>query len=122
MGARSDVQDFLQCVDVFALTSLSEASPLTLLEAMACSCPAVVTNVGGNAEHVDHAVEAFLAPRGDHVQVAECLHRLLASAELRESMGAAGRKRIETQFSLERCLEQYGREYERLAGRKLGHR
>lgn len=122
LGARSDVQDFLQCVDVFALTSLSEASPLTLLEAMACSCPAVVTDVGGNAEHVEHGVEAFLAPRGDEKRVAECLHQLLASAELRETMGAAGRKRIEAQFSLEHCLEQYGREYERLAGRKLAPR
>lgn len=122
LGARNNVQDFLQCVDVFALTSLSEASPLTLLEAMACSCPAVVTDVGGNAEHVDHGVEAFLAPRGDHQKVAECLNRLIGNAELRETMGAAGRKRIESQFSLEHCLEQYGREYERLAGRKFGPR
>jgi glycosyltransferase involved in cell wall biosynthesis len=119
MGARSDVQDFLRCVDVFALTSLSEASPLTLLEAMACGCPAVVTDVGGNAEHVTHGVEAMLAGRGEHVQIASHLNRLLADPQMRQAMGAAGRRRIEAQFTIERCLEQYGREYARLAGRPI---
>jgi len=119
MGARQDVPDFLHCVDVFALTSLSEASPLTLLEAMACECPSVVTDVGGNGEHVTHGVEALLAPRGDHVAVASHLNRLLSDKELRRTMGLAGRKRVESQFSLVDCLERYGKVYERLAGRSL---
>lgn len=120
LGARSDVQDFLHCVDVFALTSLSEASPLTLLEAMACGCPAVVTEVGGNAEHVDQGVEAFMAKRGDADGVAQHLDRLLGDAGLRERMGLAGRARVERQFSLIECMDRYGEVYEKLAGRKLG--
>jgi len=119
MGARKDVPDFLHCVDIFALTSLSEASPLTLLEAMACECPAVVTDVGGNAEHVTHGVEVFLAPRGDYEGIAGHLSRLLSDRDLQRTMGLAGRRRVETQFSLTDCLERYGKVYERLAGRSL---
>jgi L-malate glycosyltransferase len=120
LGARNDVQDFLHCVDVFALTSLSEASPLTLLEAMACGCSSVVTEVGGNPEHIDHGVEAFMAKRGDVDGIALHLGQLLGDASLRDRMGQAGRRRVESQFSLIDCMEKYGKVYEQLAGRRLG--
>ncbi len=65
LGVRSDVPAILQAADVFALTSLSEAASLTLLEAMASSLPVVVTEVGGNPEIVRHGIEGILVPRGN---------------------------------------------------------
>src|SRR5262249_9691881 len=57
LGVRSDVPDILRAVDLFAMTSVSEAASLTLLEAMASELPVVVTAVGGNPEIVRHEKE-----------------------------------------------------------------
>lgn len=111
LGVHRNVQDFLRCVDVFALTSLTEASPLTLLEAMSCCCPSVVTNVGGNSEHITDGVEALLAPRGDAIKIAECLNRLLSDRAYRERMGIAAREKVIKDFTIERCFEQYKQLY-----------
>ena len=51
-GVRDDVATILQAIDVFTLSSISEAASLTLLEAMACGRPVSVTHVGGNPEIV----------------------------------------------------------------------
>jgi glycosyltransferase involved in cell wall biosynthesis len=118
LGTHSNVEEYLRCVDIFTLTSVTEASPLTLLEAMACGCPSVITNVGGNAEHVDHGVEAFLAPRGDANAIAEYLTQLLGSRELRERMGTAARSRVERQFDLTQCFDKYEALYDRILGRR----
>ena len=64
LGVRPDVPDLLRAVDVFALTLVSEAASLTLLEAMASRLPVVVTAVGGNPEIVREGVEGLLVPRG----------------------------------------------------------
>jgi len=106
----------LRAVDVFTLTSETEASSLTLLEAMACECPAVITDVGGNGEHVTDGVEGWLVPRGDHITLAERLIRALECPELRNKMASAARRRVERQFSLEDTVAKYEELY-RLAAR-----
>jgi glycosyltransferase involved in cell wall biosynthesis len=65
LGIRRDVADLLRASDAFALTSVSEAASLTLLEAMATGLPVVVTAVGGNPEIVRGGVDGLLVPRGD---------------------------------------------------------
>jgi glycosyltransferase involved in cell wall biosynthesis len=115
-GVRHDVADLLRAVDVFTLTSETEASSLTLLEAMACECPAVITDVGGNGEHVTDGVEGWLVPRGDHITLAERLIRALECPELRNKMASAARRRVERQFSLEDTVAKYEELY-RLAAR-----
>jgi glycosyltransferase involved in cell wall biosynthesis len=114
LGPRINVEDYLRCADVFTLTSVTEASPLTLLEAMACGCPSVITDVGGNSEHVDHGVEAMLACRGDSETIAAHISQLLRSRDLRNKIGAAARRRVEKQFSLYQCFDRYEELYKRL--------
>jgi glycosyltransferase involved in cell wall biosynthesis len=63
LGIRADIPDLMRAANVFALTSLSEAASLTLLEAMASGLPVVVTAVGGNPEIVRHEREGLLFPR-----------------------------------------------------------
>ncbi len=77
LGVRSDVPDLLRAVDLFTLTSVSEAASLTLLEAMASFLPVVVTAVGGNPEIVRHEKEGLLVPRADAPATAAALLRLL---------------------------------------------
>jgi N-acetyl-alpha-D-glucosaminyl L-malate synthase BshA len=113
MGVRDDVADILDVSDVFALTSVSEAASITLLEAMASEVPVVVTAVGGNLEIVRDGVDGLLAPRGDWHGIASAILRVLDDASLARSMGRAGAERVRTTYQLDRTIERY---YELYAG------
>ena len=114
LGVRSDVPDLLRAVDVFALTSVSEAASLTLLEAMASRLPVVVTAVGGNPEIVRDGVEGLLVPRGDAAAPPPPCSRLLDDPAAAAAMGAAGPRRVEERYQLARTIEAYWRLYQRL--------
>lgn len=117
LGVRSDVPDLLQAADLFALTSVSEAASLTLLEAMASGLPVVVTAVGGNPEMVRHDQEGLLVPRGDATATAAALAQLLAEPARAGAMGSAGRARVWERYRLDYTVARYARLYSRLAGR-----
>src|SRR6185503_3542823 len=90
MGVRDNVATILRASDVFALTSVSEAASITLLEAMASELPVVVTAVGGNPEIVREGTDGFLVPRRSSAGVARALLRILGDAPLAAAMGRAG--------------------------------
>ena len=83
LGVRRDVADLLRASDVFALTSVSEAASITLLEAMGAGLPVVVTAVGGNPEIVRDGTDGLLAPRGDAGAAADALRRILGDRGVR---------------------------------------
>jgi len=114
LGVRSDVANILQAVDLFALTSVSEAASLTVLEAMATSVPVVITKVGGNPEMVRHEVEGLLVGRGDADSCAKAINRLLEDPGLARRLGDAGRRRVEEKYRLDQTVENYHRLYRRL--------
>ena len=117
LGVRTDIPDLMRAADAFALTSLSEAASLTLLEALASGLPAVATAVGGNPEIVRHEKEGLLFPRGDVSGCADAIRRLFRDAELSARLGAAGRARAVERYQLGRTVEEYYGLYCRLAGR-----
>jgi glycosyltransferase involved in cell wall biosynthesis len=118
LGVRSDVPALLKAADLFALTSLSEAASLTVLEAMASYLPVVVTAVGGNPEMVRDGREGVLVPRGDTAAVAAALLRLLDDPAAAAALGAAGRARVEQHYQLGQTVENYWRLYQRLCPRR----
>jgi glycosyltransferase involved in cell wall biosynthesis len=116
------VPDILQAIDVFALTSLSEAASLTLLEAMAASRPVVVTAVGGNPEIVRDGREGLLVPRGNSEATAAALLQLLNAPDTAAAMGTAGRTRVENRYKLDRTVQHYLHLYQQLRHRnRLAH-
>lgn len=114
-GIRRDVPQILSCTDLFVMTSLSEASSLTLMEAMASGMAVVVTAVGGNPEIVRDGVDGCLVPRGDTGAIGDALARLLDDEALRTRMGGAGRARVHEHFRLEDTIHRYAELYEELA-------
>ncbi len=119
LGVRDDVADLLLASDVFALTSVSEAASITLLEAMACALPVVVTAVGGNPEIVRDGVDGLLAPRRDVQAIANAMLRLLRDGELARTMGKSGADRVHARFQLDRTIERYYELYAGVARRSL---
>ena len=114
LGIRNDVPEILKAIDVFTLTSVSEAASLTLLEAMASECASVVTDVGGNAEHLREGIDGYLVPRSDDQKLAERLVELLSSPSSVKQMGQAARKQVCEKFDLKDAVEQYADLYEKL--------
>lgn len=70
-----------------------------LIQYMACGLPVVASPVGVNKDIVEHGVNGFLAETDAEWRSA--IETLLADAELRRSMGAAGRKKVEEHYSLQ---------------------
>lgn len=105
----------LQRSDVLLHASLSEGLPNCVLEAMACGLPIVATDVGGTCEAFSDGVEGFLVPARDVEAAASALKRLWLEPALRRRMGAAGRARVQAEFTVERETRQWMALYESLA-------
>jgi L-malate glycosyltransferase len=120
LGVRDDVAALLQAADVFALTSVSEAASITLLEAMGSGLPVVVTNVGGNPEIVIDGEHGYLVARGDAGAAAQRLGELLDDEARAHAMGEAGRNRVRDEFQLDRTVSEYYRRYAAAAGMRRG--
>ncbi len=104
---------FLQAGDVYASFSFSDGASVSLLEAMACGLPAVVTDLPANREWVVDGVNGFLVPPGDMEVMAGRLGLLLADADLRRSMGerclSLARERADWKRNAEAMLDCYER-------------
>ncbi len=110
-----DVLSRLQEADVFLLSSLSEGISNAVLEGMACGLPVVTTDVGGMREAVTDGVEGFLVPTRDAAATADALLELWRRPELRETMGAAGRARVSSDFRLENQVDAFVRLFRSVA-------
>lgn len=76
-GSRSDIPELLRMFDCFVLPSLREGTSCTLQEAMATGVPIVATDVGGNADLLEHGTLARLTPSGDAAALAEAIQAVI---------------------------------------------
>ncbi len=113
-GYRSDLLAVYATFDIFLLTSRREGLPNSLLEAMAMGLPVVTTDVAGAKELVVDRETGFVLPQGDVPRIADALGALAGDERLRREMAAAGRARIEQDFSFARRLERIEELYEKI--------
>jgi glycosyltransferase involved in cell wall biosynthesis len=104
-GFRNDLPKWLGGVDVLAHPADMEGLGVSLLEAAAAAIPIVASRVGGLPEAVLDGVTGTLIEPGDVPALTIALKRLLDSAELRETMGEAGRNRILNEFSVDEMVQ-----------------
>jgi glycosyltransferase involved in cell wall biosynthesis len=100
LGFRLDAPSLIGTLDVLAIPSFSEGTPLVALEAMAAGVPVVASAVGGIPDQVRHGQEGFLVPAGDPDALAAAILRLVANSGLRRRFSAAGRERVRSLYSL----------------------
>ncbi len=114
LGIRRDVNAIMNASDIICVPSLSEGFSNTILEAMAVAKPIVASNVGGNPEIViDGETGSLVRPRHAEALAQEIL-RLLKDRQFLSQMGAAGRKQIESNFTVEKMVTEYEEFYEKL--------
>ena len=90
-GHRTDVPDLLGAIDVLAIPSLYEGTPLALFEAMAAGKAIVSSAVDGCAEVLEEGVTALLVPPRDAPALAAAIGSLLADGERRRALSEAAR-------------------------------
>jgi glycosyltransferase involved in cell wall biosynthesis len=116
-GWSRDLPAAVSDLDVVALTSRNEGTPVALIEAAAAGRPAVATDVGGVKSVVREGVTGLLAPAGDAGIVADRLARLLADPAERERFGRAGRDWVRERFGDQRLLDEVRALYSDVLGR-----
>lgn len=121
-GARTDIAELMRSFSVFALPSIAEGMPVTLLEAMACGLPVVASRVGGIPELVLENNTGLLVPAADPQALAEALAQYLRQPALAARHGAAGRARIEAKYSIAAMLSGYACLYDSLCKMKTQSR
>jgi glycosyltransferase involved in cell wall biosynthesis len=114
--ARSTVlvTEWLGAMDIFVLPSLSEALSNALMEAMACGCPVLASNVGGNPELVRNGETGLLFKPGDVERLAVALQVLVENQSLRQRLAEAGTKFVRERFSIRASADRMGEIYEQL--------
>ncbi len=96
----------LGSIDVLVLSSLWEALPIAILEAMACGVPQVASNVGGTGEALLDGKTGLLFPPENSQALSAAVSKLLLDPGLREEMGAAAKERHASMFRVEGMVEK----------------
>jgi glycosyltransferase involved in cell wall biosynthesis len=106
IGTRSDSAPYYQAADVTALLSRGEASPLTLLETLACGTP-IITSMRRPFDELIEPEFGIRVPEQDERHVAEAIVTLLRDPARRRAMGEHGRARILKDFQWDQVASQY---------------
>jgi polysaccharide biosynthesis protein PelF len=105
MGRTKDPHGVIRGGDLVLMTSISEAMPMTLLEAMAQGRPAVATSVGGVPGVLRGC--GIVAPPGDVHAIATAVMTVLRNPELASRLGRNGFNRLHRRYTLARCVSAY---------------
>ena len=125
-GWVQDMPSIYRALDVVALTSLNEGTPVTLIEAMAAGVPVVATEVGGvgdlmgdvkkkTSDGYDLAGHGILVPSGDGEILSKALHFCLENKEVSREMAARAKEFVLERYSMDRLT----RDLESLYGEVL---
>lgn len=118
LGSREDVPQLLNVCDIVSLTSHNEASPVSILEALASGVPVVASEVGSVKETVVEGETGLLFPAGDQVAFVSAMTKLLQNKALRHFLGENGRQRVVASWSLDGMTRGYEQLIDRIYAAK----
>lgn len=107
LGWRKDVEDFHSALSLFTLSSRSEGTSISILEAMSAGLCPVVTNVGGNADVVGAGLAHRLVPPENPRALAQAWREALGDPVGRAADGRRARQRVVEEFSLGSAVARY---------------
>jgi len=106
-----DIMPVMYAMDIVALTSVNEGTPLSLIEAQICGKPIVATNVGGVRDTLINGETGFLIEPNNPHAMAEKLNLLIENDELRAAMGKKAMTFAAANFSRQTEVENYSQLY-----------
>jgi colanic acid/amylovoran biosynthesis glycosyltransferase len=107
LGAVSEarIRQGLEEAHIFALASLAEGIPVSVMEAMAMEMPVIVTDVGGNSELIDSGIDGILVQPENPDQMTNTIAQVIQDPEFACRLSQASRKKITEKFSHRRSAE-----------------
>ena len=103
---QEKIRAFYARADVFALPSFAEGIPVVLMEAMAMEIPCVSTHIHGIPELIRHGVDGLLVAPSDVDGLCQAFRTLMDEPHLRQSLGRAGRARVQAEYDLPRSVDR----------------
>ena len=119
LGWRNDIAEILAVTDIFAMTSLWEGLPRTILEAMCLKLPVVANAVDGVKEIVKDGISGYLTEPFDTSRMAELIEKLLNDRKLSEEMGQRNSEAMAEEFDVKYMVKQVEYLYIKRAAEKF---
>ena len=107
------VREYFTEIDIYALVSGIDMSPLTLQEAQLMKKPVIATNVGGIPELMKDNETGFLVEKGNSEELIKKISLLINDKEKRKEMGENGRKFVEENFSWDKIAKEFLKDLEK---------
>ena len=104
LGWVKNIPSVLKKADIHVMSSVYDASPRSLMEAMCMGLPTIATNVGGIPDYLDKKTGILIEP-GNPKELAEKIVYLVKHPEIRKKLGKKARKRILENHDLEKNLD-----------------
>jgi glycosyltransferase involved in cell wall biosynthesis len=119
-GELTDARPAYASMDIFILPSAyPEPFGGVVMEAMSMGLPVIATNLGGSLDQVVEGITGFLVSPADPPALAARIELLANNPDLRQKMGAAGRKRIAENFSLSEMVKKIETVYNNVASTEV---
>ena len=110
-GFHLDVEEWFAALDIFVLPSLTEGTPMSLLEAMSFGCPVIAARVGGVAKVIEDGVNGVLIGPGDSRMLAEKIEMFLNDPFMRRELGERAARLIEKDYNVHDWCRRIETEY-----------
>ncbi|HTN76129.1 MAG TPA: glycosyltransferase [Pirellulaceae bacterium] len=116
LGERQDIPRILPHLYALWLASGYEGQSNAVMEAMAAGLPVIASDIAGNRDLVVPGTTGYLVPLGDRASLARKTQTLLKDPELAARLGAAGRERMLSEFTIEQMIARHVALYQELLG------
>lgn len=113
-GPTADAPGVFREAAILVHSSLNECLSISVLEAMSYGVPVIANRIAGMDEIISDGQNGYLVTPGDIEQLAGLIGRLLDDPELRQRIGAAGRKTVEERFDMQQRAAEFASLYETL--------
>jgi glycosyltransferase involved in cell wall biosynthesis len=110
-GWRQDYLEILQALDIFVMSSLWEAMPMALLEAMAARRAIIVTDVGDNRQIIDDGRCGILVAARDAGAIARAIRNLVEHPRSSSELSERAYRRFKDHYTVSHMVSQYERLY-----------
>jgi len=112
------VTSYLSAADIYVSTSYSDGTSASLLEAMACELPAVVTDIAGNAEWIENEVNGFLIPVASSQKLTEKILQLADNQELREKLRSKAKETVKAKVDWQKNMHRLMETIDKMAAQR----
>lgn len=105
-GSTNNVIPFLQAMDVYCLTSLTETTSLTTLEAMACGVPIISTKVGFVRDYIKNGFNGLFFKERNSYDLARKIAALMKHEAAKKKLSIEARKTVEKEFDWDKTAKE----------------